>query len=111
MNINLKADSALPQFLPYPKFLLCSELSLSARELFALLLNRATLSQMNGWGDENGKVFVIYPIEELAKDLGCSNATVKRALLSLGKADLIERRRYTFNGANRIFLKLPTEQN
>ena len=111
MNINFKADTALPQFLPYPKFLVGSKLSLSARVVYALLLQRTTLSQMNGWTDEDGKVFVVYPIEELASDLGCSTATVKRALLSLDEADLIERRRYAFDGANRIFLKLPMDQN
>ena len=107
MNINLKADSALPQFLPYPKFLLGSALSYAAREAYMLLLSRAQLSQKNGWVESGRNVFVIYPVEELAKDMGKKNTRVYEALNELEKADLIVRKKVIFNGANRILVKIP----
>jgi DNA-binding MarR family transcriptional regulator len=110
MNKYFMPKQVMPKFLPYPEFLLKSDLNLAARETYALLLHRTTLSQLNGWTDENDRVFVIYPIAELAKDLGCCEMTVKRALKALDDADLIERRRVGFDKANLIFPKLPTEQ-
>lgn len=110
MNKKIDMDNKLPEYLPYPKFLLKSDLPLAAREVYALLLHRTTISQINNWTDDEGNVFVIYPILELAKELNCSDMTIKRALKTLTEADLIERRRTTFNGANRLFLKFPEEQ-
>ncbi len=107
MNINFKADTALPQFLPYPKFLVGSSLSYAAREAYTLLLSRAQLSQKNGWVELGRNVFVIYPVEELAKDMGKKKTRLFEALNELENADLIERKRVIFNGANRILLKIP----
>lgn len=111
MNEYFKEKQMMPKYLPYPEFLLQTPISHTAREAYALLLSRTTLSQQNGWTDKNGHVFVFYPVAELAKDLGCSEMTVKRALKELDKADLIERRRRGFDKVNFIFPKLPTEQN
>ena len=41
------ADTKLPAYLPYPRFLLKMEISQTAKLLYALLLDRSTLSQKN----------------------------------------------------------------
>ena len=51
----------LPQYLPYARFLLDADLSHTAKLLYTLLLDRATLSQKNNWVDERGFVYVIFP--------------------------------------------------
>ena len=51
----MRADTRLPPYLPYPRFLLQAELTQTAKLLYALLLDRATLSQANGWLDERVK--------------------------------------------------------
>lgn len=107
MNKKIKSTNELPIFLPYPKFLMTSGLNQTAREVYALLLHRTTISRMNNWTDPEGNVFVIYPIKELARELKCSEVTVKRALAALEEADCLERCRTVFNGANRLFLKIP----
>ena len=43
-------------------------------------LNRTMLSQKNGWESEDGNVYVIYTIRQMANDLDRSERTVKTAL-------------------------------
>ena len=75
----------LPQYLPYARFLLNTDLSNTAKLLYTLLLDRATLSQKNNWVDEQGRIYVIYPLSNLAKDLGCCVSSVTRAFTELEK--------------------------
>ena len=65
-------QTRIPAFLPYPQFLLKTELTNTARVLYARLLDRAKLSRRNGWKDEKGQVYMIYPISNMAQDLGKS---------------------------------------
>lgn len=58
----LTVTTPLPQYLPYPRFLLGTDLSHTAKLLYTLLLDRATLSQKNNWMDERGFVYVIFPL-------------------------------------------------
>ena len=102
--------TSLPQYLPYARFLLDTDLSHTAKLLYTLLLDRATLSQKNNWVDERGFVYVIFPLSSLSKVLQCSTMSVKRALRSLEDADLIERRRGRITTPNSIFVKVPTKQ-
>ena len=106
----LKPNMPLPQYLPYARFLLDTDLSHTAKLLYTLLLDRATLSQKNNWVDERGFVYVIFPISSLSEALRCSTMSIKRALRSLEDADLIERRRGRITVPNSIFVKVPTEQ-
>lgn len=106
----LTADTPLPQYLPYARFLLDTDLSHTAKLLYTLLLDRATLSQKNNWTDERGYVYVIFPLSSLSEALRCSTMSIKRALRSLEDADLIERKRSRITVPNSIFVKVPTEQ-
>jgi hypothetical protein len=106
----LKPNMPLPQYLPYARFLLDTDLSHTAKLLYTLLLDRATLSQKNNWMDERGFVYVIFPLSALSKALRCSTMSIKRALRSLEDADLIERRRGRITVPNSIFVKIPTVQ-
>ena len=87
--------------------MLTGEYSINAKLLYGLLLNRTMLSQKNGWESENGNVYVIYTIKQMANDLDRSERTVKTALRDLENAGLITRVRQGWNQANRIFLQIP----
>lgn len=87
----LRPNMPLPQYLPYARFLLDADLSHTAKILYTLLLDRATLSQKNNWVDDRGRIYVIYPLSNLAKDLGCCVSSVTRAFTELEKTDLVER--------------------
>ena len=108
----LTVTTPLPQYLPYARFLLDTDLSHTAKLLYTLLLDRATLSQKNNWIDTQGHIYVIYPLSHLAKDLGCCISSVTRAFSELENAQLVERIRSGFSKPSRILLKVPyTTQN
>lgn len=101
------ADTHLPPYLPYPRFLLKMEITQTAKLLYALLLDRTTLSQKNGWQDASGRTYIIFPVTAIADALDKSPSTVKEALNELDHAGLLERKRQGFSTANRLYLKLP----
>ena len=108
----LTVTTPLPQYLPYARFLLDTDLSHTAKLLYTLLLDRATLSQKNNWIDTQGHIYVIYPLSHLAKDLGCCISSVTRTFSELENAQLVERIRSGFSKPSRILLKVPhTTQN
>lgn len=45
--VYMSQDTRITQYLPYPQYLLTLDISGTAKVLYALLLNRATLSQRN----------------------------------------------------------------
>lgn len=104
-----RQDTPLPTFLPLPHFVMAGTYSANAKLLYALLLGRTTLSQKNGWVSEEGHVYVIYTICELAEDLHCGERTVQSALNELERAKLITRVRRGRTRANHIFLCMPDE--
>ena len=103
----IRKNTPIPPFVPLPKFILRSELSLNAKLLYGLLLNRSTLSQKNNWADEQGRVYVTYPIDQMAEDLDRSQRTAKNALNELEAAGLLLRVRRGCQQANRLFVLLP----
>ena len=108
----LKPNMPLPQYLPYARFLLDADLSHTSKLLYTLLLDRATLSQKNNWVDSQDCIYVVYPLSNLAKDLGCCVSSVTRSFAELEKAELAERVRSGFSKPSHILLKVPhTVQN
>ncbi len=102
-------DTHLPPYLPYPRFLLKMEMTQTAKLLYSLLLDRMTLSQRNGWQDEYGRTYIIFPVTAIADALDKSPSTIKEALNELDHAGLLERKRQGFSAANRLYVKLPPE--
>ena len=103
-------NTPLPQYLPYVRFLFDTDLNHTAKMVYTLLLDRATLSQKNNWVDERGFVYVVFPLSSLSEVLRCSTMSIKRALRSLENAGLIERRNYKTAAPTSIFVKVPTVQ-
>ena len=103
-------NTPLPQYLPYARFLLDTDLNHTAKMVYTLLLDRATLSQKNNWVDKRGFVYVVFPLSSLSEVLRCSTMSIKRALRSLENAGLIERRNCKTATPTSIFVKIPTKQ-
>lgn len=59
--------------------------------------------------DENGRIFVIFPIKELSKKLEKSETTIKTVLNELDEVGLLQRRSGGFSKPNHIFLKIMAE--
>lgn len=74
----LTADTNLPSYMMFPRFLLDMEINETAKMLYIILLDRARLSKKNeGWSDTDGHVFIYFTIEALAEVLHKSQMTVK----------------------------------
>ena len=77
-------------FIRIPRILLLDEafsaLSLSAKVLYSVLLDRMGLSMKNKWLDEENKVYIIYQITEIQSDLGFSK---NKALVDLTLLEII----------------------
>lgn len=104
-----RCDTVLTNYYPLPRSVLKLELPSTALLLYGILLDRATLSQKNGFADPGGWVFVIYPIEHLAQTLGVCTSVVKKHLKTLDDQDLIRRSRPSGGGASQIYLYLPSD--
>ena len=101
-------DTSVPQNIPFPLFLLDMELSHTAKLIYSVLLYRANLSRINGWIDEQGRVYITFSLESIMKTIHKTRTPVKNAMRELYNADLIERKR-NYSAPNTIYVKLPTE--
>lgn len=107
----LMQDTLLPPYMAFPRFLLdLEQLNETAKILYVLLLDRARLSQKNeGWTDEVGRAFIFFPIRDLAETMHKSEMSIKTALATLEKTDLIFRKRQALGLPNKIYVKIPPE--
>ena len=76
-------DTRLCRFLVLPTALLRWGLSPGAVLVYALLLDRAKLSQRSGWTDKRGWVYTVFPIQALCQALGRGETTLKRWIREL----------------------------
>lgn len=110
MTQYLKCNSYLPRYMAYPRFLLDVNISETAKLVYILLLDRARVSMKNDtWQDEQGRVFVLYTIPDLARDIGKGETTVKKALNQLVQQDLIWKQSLGAGRPNKIYVKIPAE--
>ncbi len=110
MNGYHLAGDRMPPFVPFPESLLKTELTMAECLVYMLLLRRSFRSARDDkWIDGEGRVFLYYPIRELAAALGRSETGVKKALQGLESRDLIRRKRQGRGRPNRIYVKLPSE--
>lgn len=95
-------------FYMLPKILifddLFKELSSDAKILYVCLLDRIDLSNKNGWRDSEGRVFIIFTIEEIMKSLNKSNKTAVKIMKELDDIGLIERKRQGLGKPNLIYV-------
>lgn len=82
------------------------EMSLDAKVAYTFLLNRFQLSRMNGWVNEFGEVFVVFPRREMAKELRVGEKRVTAAFKELAEHGLIWEKRCGLCAANQIYLAL-----
>ena len=65
-------------------------LSIEAKVVYGILLQRIRISNRNGWRDEDGRLYVIYPLEQMHKDIGLSTRTISTALKQLEELGIID---------------------
>ena len=104
------AEAEQFSFYRIPKVLFTEErfrsVSAEAKVLYGLLLDRMSLSCKNGWLDKEGRVYIIFTIEEVMTALGCADQKAGKMLHELeSKCRLIERKRQGQGKPNLIYVK------
>lgn len=102
--------TVLSDFCPLPRALLGAGLPSTALLLYVLLLDRATLSQKNGWLCEGGMVYLRFTVKNLAAALGLTERSVYTGLRALEQAGLLLRSRPVGNRASRLCIFLPVRE-
>lgn len=105
-----QADSY--SFYRIPRQLITGEkykgLSVEAKLLYGMMLDRMGLSLRNGWLDKTGRVYIYYTVEEIQSDLGCGHVKAGRLLAELDTVKgigLIERVRQGQGKPTKIYVK------
>lgn len=82
------------------------EMSSDTKLLYTIILDRAALSFKNGWIDEEKRVYIIFTVNEMMRNLNKSNKTIIKVMLELEVGyGLIEKKRLGFNKPNIIYVK------
>ncbi len=80
-------------------------LSVEASLLYAMLLDRQSASQRNGWVDECGRVYQYFTVEQAAWLLNCGHEKACKLFNELQTARLIERKRQGIGKPSIIYVK------
>lgn len=83
-------------------------LSSDAKLLYGLMLDRMSLSMKNGWVDDENRAYIIYTVDSIMEDLGCSKPTcakIMRELDSDNEIGLIEKKRRGLGKPDIIYVK------
>ena len=111
MEFNYYYGSEADQFsfVRIPKAMLTEEmfspLSLQAKVLDGVLLDRMCLSMRNGWLDKENKVYIIYQIAEIQDDLGFTKKKAMDYLNELEKFGLVEKKRRGLGLPSILYIK------
>ncbi len=82
------------------------DLSPEAKVLYGILLKRMELSARNGWFDEDGRVYIVFTIDEIMEMMNCKNQKAIKLLDELGdQYGLIDRKRQGLGKPNLIYVK------
>lgn len=99
-------------FFRIPKILFTDKvfkkLSVDAKVLYGILLDRMSLSMKNKWFDEKNRVYIVYPIEEIAETFGCGTQKATKILQELDDKKgigLVEKKRLGLGKPNILYVK------
>lgn len=95
-------------FIKLPKSLFESEkyakLSLEAKVLYALMLDRSALSTQNDWVDTNGQVYIYFTASQACEYLGKSLSKITKIMSELESFRLITRKKQGQGKPSRIYV-------
>ncbi len=95
-------------FIKVPKLLVHDKafigLSVDAKMLYGLLLDRMSLSMKNRWLDEENRVYIIYQIKDIMSDMNMARATAVKYLQELVDFGLVEKEK-RFGLPNILYVK------
>ena len=99
--------SQIKGFYQLPKFLFKTDkykkMSVEAKTLYALIIDRVKLSCKNNWVDEKENIYIIFTNEEVRKELNCCLTTAIKIIKELKLYGLISSKRQGLGKPNLIY--------
>ena len=108
----LTTQSPAASYVPLPRFLLQNEalrdISNDAKALYALLLDRASISWQNGYVEPNGTIWLYFTLEQAQKKLYSSRQCATRIFHEFEFSGLICRKKQGLGKPALITLNYPS---
>ena len=105
--------SPAASYIPLPRFLLQDEqlrdISNDAKVLYALLLDRASVSRQNGYVEPDGTIRLYFTLEQAQKKLHRSRQCATRIFRELEHSGLINRKKQGLGKSAVITLNYPAD--
>ena len=96
----------LPPYLVYPRFLLGLNVRLTAKEVYAIMLDM-TLNSENVQTDKHGRRYLAFYNKTVAEIIDRTPSTVAQALRELEDAGLVEKKLIALHTPYHVYVKLP----
>ena len=103
-------ESLAASYIPFPRFLMddCfTGLGNDAKVLYALMLDRANISKVNGYIEKDGAIRLYFTVEQAQEKLHRSRQSVTRIFQQLEKSGLICRKKQGLGRPAVITLNYP----
>ena len=109
----LTAESPAASYMPLPRFLFQDEalrdITNDAKVLYAMLLDRASISKQNGYVEPDGTIRLYFTVEQAQKRLHRSRQCVTRIFRELEYSGLIIRKKQGLGRPALITLNYPAD--
>ena len=105
----ITSTPALPPYLVYPRFLLGLNVRLTAKEVYAIMLDM-TLNSENVQTDEHGRRYLAFYNKTVAEVIDRTPSTVAQALRELETVGLVEKTLIALHTPYHVYVKLPVTE-
>ena len=109
--LRFTTNSLSASYIPFPRFLMednLADLSNDAKVLYALMLDRASISKVNGFIEKDGTIRLYFTVEQAQKKLHRSRQCATRIFRELEYSGLICRRKQGLGKPAMITLNYPS---
>ena len=106
----ITSTPALPPHLVYPRFLLGMNIRLTAKEVYAIMLDM-TLNSEAVQTDKRGRRYLAFYNKTIAEIIDRTPSTVAQSLRELEDAGLVEKKLIALHTPYHIYIKLPAGEN
>ena len=104
------SGSTLPPYLAYPRFLLGMNVRLTAKEVYAILLDMTLNSDMVQT-DQRGRRYLAFYNKTIAEIIDRPPSTVAQSLRELEAVGLVEKKLIALHTPYHIYIKLPIAES
>ena len=106
----ITSGSTLPPYLAYPRFLLGMNIRLTAKEVYAIMLDM-TLNSDAVHTDRRGRRYLAFFNKIIAERIDRTPSTVAQSLRELEAVGLVEKKLMARNEPYHVYIKLPAGED